>query len=119
MKANELMIGDWVHYINPSNNRVVGVGDFTAPEELEPIPLTAEILEKNGFVKVNSQRYDWGSPNGFYVNINPKKKIIHINGANGSNCNMYYIIVGFNVHELQHALRLCGLIDLADSFKVE
>ena len=60
MKASELMIGDWVQDITPcvidaiSNEDICTYrnvdGYITAnPSNLKPIPLTAEILEKNGF----------------------------------------------------------------------
>lgn len=131
MKATDLMIGDWV--------KIKGHLDYDKVQEIardenmqwyisfacsatlfrayefEPIPLTPEILEKNGFIKVNSQRYDYGSPdNDCYVKVNPKKNMIHVNGRN-ANSNLYSHSF---VHELQRALRLCGLNELADNFKV-
>lgn len=83
--------------------------------DAEGIPITPEILENNGFIKVNSQRYDYGYPDtDCYVKVNPKKNMIHVNGRN-ANSNLYSHSF---VHELQHALRLCGLNELADNFKV-
>lgn len=58
MKKEELMIGDWVKitrsYDIPMNSDInIDLTDITELEEgtidLEPIPLTSEILEKNGF----------------------------------------------------------------------
>ncbi len=84
-------------------------------KQVEPISLTEEILVKIGFIKVNSQRYDYGNPDtDCYIKVNPKKGMIHVNGRK-ANCNLYN---HFFVHELQHALRLCGLNELADNFKV-
>ena len=84
-------------------------------DQPNPIVLTPEILEKNGFIKVNSQRYDYGYPDtDCYIKVNPKKNMIHMNGRN-ANSNLYSHSF---VHELQHALRLCGLNELADNFKV-
>lgn len=81
----------------------------------EPILLTTEILEKNGFIKVNTQRYDYGHPDtDCYVKVNPKKNMVHVNGKN-ANSNLYFFSF---VHELQHALLLCGLKRLTDNFKV-
>lgn len=140
MKANELMIGDWVtfgdeplkvqHIYNNGYDDVVAEiteefldEDGVICEEIKdvplvncsPIQLTPEILVKNGFIKVNSQRYDYGSPdNDCYVKVNPKKNMIHVNGRN-ANSNLYSHSF---VHELQRALRLCGLNELADNFKV-
>lgn len=131
MKATDLMIGDWVRikgHLDYDKVREIAKDEnmqwyisfacsatlFRA-YEFEPIPLTPEILEKNGFIKVNSQRYDYGSPdNDCYVKVNPKKNMIHVNGRN-ANSNLYSHSF---VHELQRALRLCGLNELADNFKV-
>lgn len=74
MRTSELMIGDWVlHEGEPYQIRQLGifgenrdgedypavcigkpkgVGLIVGINEIEPIPLTPEILEKNGFVKV-------------------------------------------------------------------
>ena len=140
MKATDLMIGDWVifgyeplkvqHIYNNGYDDVVAETmeefldeDGVICEEIKdvplvncsPIPLTPEILEKNGFIKVNSQRYDYGYPDtDCYVKVNPKKNMIHVNGRN-ANSNLYSHSF---VHELQRALRLCGLDELADNFKV-
>lgn len=121
MKATDLMIGDWVACkkwkekpfqitrINDSGRFVYGktANSTIAPliaEELEPIPLTAEILEKNGFEYMYDEYGCWlfgkielrerESYNGlFEVEINIAKETIYI----------HY------VHELQHALRLCRI----------
>lgn len=70
MKANELMIGDWVECVDSTHKEKV-YAQIGAIEEgqtcilvekdcsnwfldisfIKPIPLTCEILEKNGFVK--------------------------------------------------------------------
>ena len=84
-------------------------------EQPQPILLTPEILEKNGFIKVNSQRYDYGNPDtDCYVKVNPKKNMIHVNGRN-ANSNLYSHSF---VHELQRVLRCCGLWNIADNFVV-
>ena len=75
MKANELMIGDWVvfptfhdkpckvtgieqyeetHYAKVKVTNVVGAKDMNS---LIPIPITAEILEKNGFKIDKNETY--------------------------------------------------------------
>lgn len=134
MDIKQLQIGDWVS-INDNDLRVNGnckveyveksdeeYGVVVSDRQLvffndcvEPIPITAEILEKNGYAIVNSQRYELGEyESEYYVNVNHKKHIAHINGHK-NNANLYDCIY---VHELQHALRLCGLNELADSLKV-
>lgn len=73
MKATELMIGDKVairsndgcdlHVMTVSEVKNEGISSgkqkvFFAYDEIEPIPLTAEILEKNGFeVRYNPSPY--------------------------------------------------------------
>lgn len=63
MKANELMIGDWIcSSINDINVRIAPADlnwDNAHTEWLansKPIPLTAEILEKNGFTHRNADK---------------------------------------------------------------
>lgn len=61
MKAEELMIGDWVMlYDRPRKvERIYDYGRVEAGcveedcDKLEPIPLTSEILEKNGWISDN------------------------------------------------------------------
>ena len=126
MKITELTIGNWVTgkkwrenpfqitRINDGGKFVYGktatstVGPFFL-DELEPIPLTREILEMNGFTE--NYRYDDLS----YIQSNGIVTGTHINGENGEMEEMYFKYV----HEVQNALRLCGLNDLADNFKLE
>lgn len=125
MKANELMIGDWVylnywdgkypqqiHGINYNSWRGEGYADWVDTDiddeasikNVEPIPLTAEILEKNGFKDEDADLlytfYD-----GWNFEIHNKTMLV--------SCGSIWY-----VHELQHALRLCGLNELADNFQI-
>lgn len=79
-------------------------------DELTPIPLTAEILEKNGWthngifsdIKIDENTsFSWADRLGAQL---------YQNGYHMCDCKY--------VHTLQHALRLCGLTDLADNLKV-
>ena len=111
MKPNELMIGDWVqvpslidnieHYdawckvkqLRDCDLDVVGFKELNY-SEIEPIPITREILEKNDI------KYQWGMP--WYQCFYSKKGIeFHFNDY----CQIYLRYV----HEHQHALRLCGI----------
>ena len=132
IKCRALMVGDWITNRNGFPMQITNVGEDYAyatfegnegdpwefddkDDQPQPIVLTPEILEKNGFIKVNSQRYDYGYPDtDCYVKVNPKKNMIHVNGRN-ANSNLYSHSF---VHELQRALRLCGLDELANNFKV-
>lgn len=120
MKANELMIGDWV--LDTRTGIPLRVNPFMAELEVpewQPIPLTVEILEKNGFVDptfeaqkrerfvVLCKEYQIN----YYFNIN-WFSIYKNAGVNGSDYPVF--ICAFQerikyVHELQHALRLCKI----------
>lgn len=106
---------------------------------VEPIPLTAEILMRNGFEKRVEEHKITSAKKANRVHYktryelvqNPCTPMVNIisvcvigktsikyhskNGEwiKGINLRLQY------VHELQHALRLCGLNELADNFKVE
>jgi hypothetical protein len=158
MKYSELMIGDyvkyqghiyiieeisakgWVHLINPETKTRVNVTSDYIIDLLEPIPLTSEILERNGFKKYEEDyhneyvcekcdetsyyevvicwkdSYDNGALDAFnHVQWDEgwKLDIVSEGSYNKGWCKTIYL------HELQHALRLCGLNDLADDLKLE
>ena len=131
MKANELMIGDWVLYNGKpiQVDEIFGDGinaDYCGGEimglinedELLPIPLTAEILKKNGFEICNEDtdgtiQYDWGSPAlGIDIWINTKPCLFGAwrtwEGETKSYTMVEELPINY-VHELQHALKLCGI----------
>lgn len=123
MKATDLMVGDWVclkddvQYESPMkvdgilvhNISLEGEGFLgDADEIISPIPLTAEIMEKNGFDRYYESNF-YSLLNGFNVAIADEH---YITSAFNVAITVYY------VHELQHALRLCGFDELADNFKV-
>ena len=140
MRANELMIGDWVYsaftiselpckitclknhegeYTSIETTNVIGVTDIAS---LSPIPLTTEILEKNGFKPyipenhletvyacqdvskaVADELYAlWPYRDGsFYL-------LLRVDGKDMVRMGVHYI------HQLQHALRLCGISKLIE-----
>ena len=145
MKAEELMIGDLVlyqdeairveHIYNNGYGVVVGektyedldylsvgyntrIVDITI-DEVFPIPLTAEILEANEFLL----------DHGFYTikNVIGAKTMVRYTEQDEEHCHPHFLghwvldesYIVDNVHELQHALRLCGLSDEANNFKIE
>ena len=121
MKASDLMVGDWVldTYTN-SPMRIEGIngGNPRFGQDLEPIPLTPEILEKNGFAKISPQDTWLYRPLDKYGD-----KFLYAIRARRFDYPIYRIDIdnyvfrtgmGFSgqlqyVHELQHALRLCGI----------
>lgn len=112
MKVNDLMLGDWVY------NRVADItfqvypqffGQWhNRPEQFEaiiqPIPLTAEILEKNGFEKdPESGELIWTDDD-----VTEVVWVGTILTIRGESANAEFATCMF-VHQLQHALRLCGI----------
>ena len=114
MKAQDLMVGDWIyHKITGENLQITEIlswgvkvneyKDAVADSiDIKPIPLTPEILEKNGFV-YNDMPFvqGWeqfgltlyrGDNDGFLINC-------------GENVAMKINAV----HQLQNALRLAGI----------
>lgn len=137
MKANELMIGDWVKdKYKPEPHRVDSWADFNSAEDLSPIPLTYEILKKNGWYwGLTSEEEDIESCVGgsydehwVYDEGAGEISLIFPEDANGGllkiddqrfNKHLEFIWNDtLYVHELQRTLRLCGLDELADNFKV-
>lgn len=126
MKANELMIGDWV--LDGKNIAQIvmitcdGIIETTFNENsnielIEPIPLTQEILEKNGFEngKFNVSPQYYLEDNDVFIGVTLKDipdKHKGIDIAKGKLYFQYdisYIEEPIYVHQLQHALRLCGI----------
>jgi len=122
MKANELMLGDWVYGLYPDGSRykppfrisavdtypsnrsprIVTAGGYGFQEEdLAPIPLTPEILEKNGFVNNDLPFINGWEQYGLF--LYPAGEGYRIN------CGQNVSMVIDTVHQLQHALKLCGI----------
>ena len=123
MTAKELMIGDLV-LIKPEMKPIKvaavhqkKIGYHIRADKLnwvrlgllEPIPLTPKILEKNGF-EYEPYKLAWHLPNGFRILMS------EIWALYLDDCLKAKL---YNVHQLQHALRLCELSDIANNLKVE
>lgn len=130
MKATDLMIKDWVWAGFPRRVEEINADYFIASEgeefdtigyddeDLEPIPITEDMLEMNGF-EMSPQRH-WLYSDDYYD--------LWIEQWSDSIWTVEYedtemetpeekITFGY-VHELQHFLRLCGCGEMADNFKV-
>lgn len=138
MKANELMIGDWVQnplgwkaqvqsirYVNTIKDEwewlvKIGINNETfqgnlSLNEIGAIPLTPEILEKNGFKDVSTHTLKGAET--YQLSIGDYKLTYKLGD--------YFTVDSFDdkwwrlfetrfcykwaVHQLQHALRLCGI----------
>lgn len=146
MGAKDLMIGDWVYAIDENGDKHIGrvnnleydyvnkkdsfcvdfFGTGFEPEfpdvlfHIQPIPLTPEILEKNGF---ENDFYEDESV-ADYVKVRIEGYSLHCtahewDAALVTCCNGHVdVVTDFSgefrgeieyVHQLQHALRLCGI----------
>ena len=132
IKCRALMVGDWITDIHGFPMQITTVGDDYAyatfegnegdpwefddkDDQPEPIPLIPEILEKNDFwIEEDDIRYH--NESEMWVHTDVDLTIEKFEGR----LQCYEIPdMQFNyVHQLQHALRLCGLNELADNFKV-
>lgn len=121
MKAEELMIGDYITFRDVQNDsncpklRVCGligdevyvsndgdpILDVVAPDDIVGIPLTAQILEKNGFVYNDLP----------FVQAWEQFGLALYSGGNGYRigCGNNVALIIDSVHELQHCLKLCGI----------
>lgn len=128
MKTTSLTTGDYV-LIKPSMILIKiafvhqrKVGYYKVPNKLNwvrlsllaPIPLTPEILERNGFELCDGFFYHRVDDNPHHYDFKLK------NGCDGYTLeyNTYHMPIRY-VHRLQRSLRLHGLNDLADNFKME
>lgn len=84
--------------------------------EIEPIPLTIEILEKNGF-RESIEEGTYYFPER-YQELNVRGFAIETEGDGRWMITDHPLLVFRYVHVFQRVLRCCGLNDLADNFKV-
>ena len=135
MKANEIQIGDWLYsiidryeHIEKKLCKITGIRtDSDIPliqcddtdvwyslESYEPVLLTAEILENNGFEKAlqvsDTEPFDTDEEGNKHYSYNKtfwgwfQPDNIFCIPANG----MGWLYIKY-VHQLQHALKLCGI----------
>lgn len=133
MKANELMIGDWLKHYNGTPMQVTKITTehFACAEKgglncceynnkcnkFEPIFITSEILKKNGWIK-SELNLDFYCGNLKYKNYNIQihnnqdslntnnKCLIHIETIYYEEISQLEITY---IHQLQHTLKLCGI----------
>ena len=127
MKSTDLMIGDWIMYKSdaPENAFPIKVDCNIFYNELhkwedrfEAIQLTPEILEKNGLNKCDDMEWCrvthevWEFGDNFYLYYDPYYNSFYIGTYIGDKNSSDFITDSIKieyVHELQHALRLCGI----------
>lgn len=142
MKVEDLMIGDWVYlhdgnlpleercfkikylatsagvsWVNQGTNAPIGLGDGESlipvfRDEICPIPITTEILEKNGILYEKQSFYYVIKDNEdlectYYI-----QQVLQGDWAIGVDIGAYDCSVFARikyVHEFQHALKICGI----------
>jgi len=126
--VRDLQIGDWIE----DGYRVAQVTSITCDgivettsaisniEVIEPIPLTEDILVKNGFEyaynevsKMQNKQLLVTNIGGHYIEVRLDKKNVAIWYDYDENESGFYsdVFLGLprTVHKLQHLLRLCGI----------
>ena len=100
MEIEELMINDWVQVPSEMNRykRVCSTFDMDYAVLYRPIPLTEKILEYNFATEPQiSWCVGWNRKDDIHIEI----KREDINAA-------FYGVIAY-VHQLQHALTICGI----------
>ena len=121
MKAKELMIGDkvMVKVLSQIPDTYVlhtwTANDYSRDIQVKPIPLTTKILEENDFWE-DEDDIRYHNESEMWVHTDVDLTIEKFEGR----LQCYEIPdMQFNyVHQIQQALRLCRLNELADNFKV-
>ena len=124
MKVEDLMINDFVWY-NGRNLKVAAIpneidtvilyelgtiGYEVGISDIKPIPITKEILEKNGFEEVTSHSY-------YYTDTKAEDHLTIIMSLEDDGYWRVRIVNGYEfirvyikyIHELQHAIKLCKI----------
>ena len=124
IKCRDLMVGDWCCDKHGFPMQITNVGDDYAyatfesnegdpwefddkNDQPQPIILTPEILKKNGWWYDGDDMWQHEEV-GFYIEKwNERFRCYDINDIKLD-----------SVHQLQQILRLCGLNEMADNFKI-
>lgn len=134
IKISELSIGDWVRVddfdkvlikrvsaIDGTRNQIGIIKNnrggiyWYCEDEINPIPLTPEILEKNGFVRGEYSEIreyneweigEWDNLPYVSVKLDIDRQVIRVTNRGR---DMFIADKEVYVHQLQHALRLAGV----------
>jgi hypothetical protein len=125
LKISDLSVGDWVEYEGLHYPiTFVGYGEggdgslvnLIRPDlscfickisDIHPIPITAEILEKNGFERSTSQFIVYHTDKVWISYDKPSETWSVTMYINDFTSNLHANIL--HIHQLQHALRLAGV----------
>ena len=124
LKISNLSVGDWVkdnygnyvkvegiwlgsnfnYHVDARRDGIIGT---IVPCNIHPIPITAEILEKNGFERSTSQFIVYHTDKVWISYDKPSETWSVTMYINDFTSNLHANIL--HIHQLQHALRLAGV----------
>lgn len=134
MKPNEVMIGDWVKFTDPDTNETelnrIRQVDFSGGDKFwdcfSSIEINPEILEANGFYKVSKDESEnIVKPDVWIYEKEDNVIVIGLKAGDFSSFEIYNdrryaaFTDRLYVSELQHAMRMMGMHELADNFVIE
>ena len=137
MRPNELMIGDWVRFTDPDTNETelhrISQEDFSGNDKFwnrfSSIEITPEILEANGIKTDSYLEQQLGYKNSSWYVVEDdygmhkytQDPVFHFGRLDDTFDGLQSLTLCNirSVHEFQHALRMIGLSDLADNFKIK
>lgn len=109
MKVEDLMIGDWYYWEAEGKKYPMQVTKDTfklSDEDIsnfQPISLTVEILEKNGFENINNKTRLSLEGDDFYFGYYSTN---HMTVYNKNTGTLVHKVINY-IHELQHAITFC------------
>lgn len=127
VKAESLMLGDWVKVVKPEesviaqveglSNHILCGGKINDPEGIEPLGLTEEILNQ---IADYNKEYGFWQLDFYYIKLWDTEggKLLHIYSDDDAMEYGLQFAYCFYVHELQHLLRVIGKGGLADKIKL-
>ena len=141
MKCKELQIGDWIQDRNGFQLQIIGVGDDYAyatfegnegdpwefddkDDQPEPIEITEDILRQNkwevqGYTLLPSEHYYVKDEGGNHLLLSHGTLSIWLACGEANDGVFSDVTVPCKyVHQFQQVLRLVGLSEIADNFKV-
>ena len=124
METNDLMIGDYFRFFGDLV-RIIGISeddvfviredveqkDIVDADKLEPIPITKEFLEKNGFESIAPpiSQFRWISDDERTEVVLHSSCLSVIKNLGYEDEEEFVLPLPAYVHELQHAMRLLGI----------
>ena len=140
MKCKELMVGDFCRSGHGFPMQITNVGDDYAyatfegnegdawefndkDEQPQPIKITKKLLKANGWVIESYYSVEHNHNVDYYAKEEGRYELMWDNGTlsifHNNNKSYYDIVVPVKyVHQLQQILRLAGMTELANNFKI-